>query len=446
MKTLIYLLIFMLSFNFTLFGNDIHINKSVVIESVLLLNAISDEPMFNQNYPNERQHWRALFSRDKNAQEALNIWLERGVGLAYLISGLKFKNIDEFLIALESPEKLFHDIESMFDEPLYEPALKYLKVNHHYLKVYLTFLKNNNFQYFWEQTYFLQIDEAILKANQLLKKINMNNFVHTFNLLTQSHVESKQIQIYITTLSGGVGYKLMGWRIGISTDKVSEIPLQFPHELCHHFNPSKENLFRLKQLAYQDPYYNRVFTRIYTDYREGLEEEFVYASGLYLSYISGMMSYKSALKHIKTAYFQDFSSGGHGVPITGIIFDQLLREELTLNFDYNIFIEKLFANNTITAGEVENKFILILNDIAGSAGVQIDNISEKVLIVKVWPNLPAANAGILIGDKIISINHQQVQNLSLDEIIDLIIGRPNEERIFLLKRNEQLMEISFRLK
>lgn len=54
-------------------------------------------------------------------------------------------------------------------------------------------------------------------------------------------------------------------------------------------------------------------------------------------------------------------------------------------------------------------------------------VLKEVVIFNVFPNSPAWNAGVKIGDRVLKVNNIDVTNHSVEEIQKLVIGKPNED-------------------
>ncbi len=62
-------------------------------------------------------------------------------------------------------------------------------------------------------------------------------------------------------------------------------------------------------------------------------------------------------------------------------------------------------------------------------------IAKEVTIINVFPNTPAWNAGIRIADRILKVNDTDVTNYNVEQIQNLITGKPKEQvKVTLLTR------------
>jgi carboxyl-terminal processing protease len=67
-------------------------------------------------------------------------------------------------------------------------------------------------------------------------------------------------------------------------------------------------------------------------------------------------------------------------------------------------------------------------------GVSIASIDGKIFVTSTVDGYPAAKGGIMVGDRIISINTKELRNLSLEEVKDLIKGPAGSAITFRIER------------
>lgn len=67
-------------------------------------------------------------------------------------------------------------------------------------------------------------------------------------------------------------------------------------------------------------------------------------------------------------------------------------------------------------------------------------VLKEVVIFNVFPNSPAWNAGVKIGDRVLKVNNIDVTNHSVEEIQKLVIGKPNEDVNITFKTREGIKE------
>ena len=430
-------------------GVTINLRTSEKMEALTFLNAISDDTLLSEPYKDVKNEWRTLFSTNPAAQNALNIWIGRGISLSYLLSTVCGDQLSDLIKALKNQEQTFHQIEKEFDEPAYKDALEYLKKHHEELLIYLNFLQRNNFIDLWHKEYLEPIHASIKKGQQILDRFDLNKFKEMLVLFQNNHSYSEisEINIYITAFSGFYGYQLMGLNTGISSAVVEDLAFLLPHELCHKFNPSQENMSALINLAKRDEYYKNAFNRIYLTHKEGQEEEYVYAAGLYISVMSNLMTKRGALRKIKFAYHNPQNIKDAGVPLAAIIYERLLRQDsIDSNFDYNRFISDLYKNGDINAGSIQKKYEKIISDIAGIAGMKIEIKDGSAVITRLFKGYPAYEVGLKAGDKILKINNTTLEGNSLDEVLDLLAGPKGEKEIIKVEREDTVLNFKFCLK
>jgi C-terminal processing protease CtpA/Prc len=63
----------------------------------------------------------------------------------------------------------------------------------------------------------------------------------------------------------------------------------------------------------------------------------------------------------------------------------------------------------------------------GIIGVKyLHKIGEMSTIIAVYPNTPAESAGVLVGDKLLSVDGVNIMNFNADQVYAMIAGRPGE--------------------
>lgn len=92
--------------------------------------------------------------------------------------------------------------------------------------------------------------------------------------------------------------------------------------------------------------------------------------------------------------------------------------------------------------EEAKEMLRSLSTTTGGLGVRIDSVSSGYLIEQVFRNTPADEAGLEQGDTIVSVDGQEVDNVSQQRISRLLRGEIGEEKVLGIKRGEQLIEIT----
>ncbi|OFZ52295.1 MAG: hypothetical protein A2381_13605 [Bdellovibrionales bacterium RIFOXYB1_FULL_37_110] len=423
--------------------------KSISNDAILLLNILSDNENFYSKYLDVKKYWEEKFLTDVEARNALNELKGNGVGLSYLLTYFLSDNLDDLISSLENFDQTISIIKNQFDEQVYFSTLQFLETHGEELKTYIKFLRKNNFSTYMDSQYGKALSEAIVIANQALSKIDSNKFDIALGFFIPEKFFNSHIPriIYIPALAGYLnGYEMMGLNVALSKDSVDELHMILPHELCHKFEPFQKNIDFLKQLAKEDEYYKGYFNRIYNFYNEAYEEEFVYAAGAYVAVYSGLQSYKFALRNIKGAYPETNNLFYSGVPIAGIIFNQLHAFNPTSGFNYNDYINELFETGFLRANTIEVKFKDSISIIGGIAGLGFEVLPAGIMITQLYEGYPAYESGLKVGDNILSINDIFVTNLNKNEILSLIMGPKGEEKKFVIKRNETALSFFFHLK
>jgi len=82
----------------------------------------------------------------------------------------------------------------------------------------------------------------------------------------------------------------------------------------------------------------------------------------------------------------------------------------------------------------------------GGIGALIGVINDKTVITHPYKSFPAYNAGIRVGDEIVSVNGKKVQGKSTGEISTMLKGQPNTEVELSIKRPGQRENTSVRIR
>ena len=90
---------------------------------------------------------------------------------------------------------------------------------------------------------------------------------------------------------------------------------------------------------------------------------------------------------------------------------------------------------TIFIPEVNNQYIRTINkgEYMG-VGVVIQKIDGEIHITKVLKDMPAYNAGIIVGDIMVSINGKKCAPLELSQVSDMLRGTSSEKLKIEIKR------------
>lgn len=75
-------------------------------------------------------------------------------------------------------------------------------------------------------------------------------------------------------------------------------------------------------------------------------------------------------------------------------------------------------------------------------GVQYTTVSGKAVIERVFKNSPAEKAGIQEGDIIVAVDSRRIDDLSSDEIKDLVIGEPQTKVVITVFRNNEELDVA----
>ncbi|MEC9049830.1 MAG: PDZ domain-containing protein, partial [Candidatus Neomarinimicrobiota bacterium] len=81
----------------------------------------------------------------------------------------------------------------------------------------------------------------------------------------------------------------------------------------------------------------------------------------------------------------------------------------------------------------------------GGVGIQIGRREKVLTVISPMENSPAKRAGIISGDKIIKIDDQETEGLSMDDAAKLIRGKKGSQVVFSIKRFSEEDLIEFEL-
>jgi hypothetical protein len=169
---------------------------------------------------------------------------------------------------------------------------------------------------------------------------------------------------------------------------------------------------------------------------------------------------------------------GLGGPIKGYVgrlpvfeLGSYKLEDIIANYpDNDTYIDKekhqLVNRNGTIGGEILSRFNVIFDFPGGkfyfkkSSGFKdpytynLSGLTVKAtgpefnvfVITEVRKNSAGENAGVMEGDVILSINGRKVNDLKLNDVIGFLNSRPNKNINLLLRRNEEEVKVSFRLR
>ncbi|MBI5211372.1 MAG: PDZ domain-containing protein [Elusimicrobia bacterium] len=397
------------------------IGFSEKLDAAVFLNAISDDPRFSEPWRSVRKEWRAKFAADPAAAKALERWSGRGIQLAYLLSAIPEDSLAAVLKRFDDPKSLARDIRAGLDEPAYEGVLRDLEARPDEVRTILGFLAKSGFLAMRDRKYGDVLQETRRLLEVALFRVDAGRLADLLEAFAGRKAPGRKLRISVLVFSNPMSFQLSGFAVGWGTQKGS-LAWLLAHEFLHKFNPGKENLDALKRLADGDPFYREAWDRVYGEFGEGKEEEFVEAAARFALLKLGLASPARNLRSMKLLYFSERSQKG-GVPLAAVLYDALARRQGGLQgFDYNRFIAAEFSSGRIRAGKVEEAFRKAIKPVSGLAGMVIKEDPKGARVDRVFDGYPAQKAGIAPGDLITRIGGAPLAGKSLDEMLDAVAG------------------------
>src|SRR5262245_23083408 len=65
--------------------------------------------------------------------------------------------------------------------------------------------------------------------------------------------------------------------------------------------------------------------------------------------------------------------------------------------------------------------------LAGRIGAELAATNGTILITRVFRHMPADRAGLVVGDKILRVDSKPTERMSLEDVIEMMVGYPNTE-------------------
>jgi len=415
------------------------------LDAATLLNAISDNPMFNAPWKELREFWLAKISEDSSVQIAFNRWKGRGIQLAYLLSAIPENDLDQTLERLDNPKPMFSLIRQNLDEPAYENIFNDFMEHSSEVKLLFNFFLRNGFTEMRARNYQALLDSTRQRLEKNLENIDVDKFTTLLEIFSGRTVPKKELTIYVLAFSRPLSFQLAGFAIGWASETENWAWL-LTHEFMHKFNPTKSNLDKLRDLAKNDTFYKESFERIYDEFNEGEEEEFVEAASRYIMVRLGLNSKLRSLRSMKFLYYSSKTNRG-GVPLACILFNELCKTEIHAgSFDYNVFIDRCFRNGTIKAGQIQQLFQQSIRPVSGMIGMSIVSDERGARIERTFKDYPAEKVGLSPGDVILKIDSVSIEGKSREDILDLLAGESGKTiRITYMHREEvKLAEVTLR--
>lgn len=395
--------------------------SSETLDAAVFLNAVSDNPRFNAPWGDLREEWLPKLAKDPAAAHALRRWSGRGIQLAYLLSALPENDLDTLLKRFDRPKALVQEIRNKLDEPAYASVLADLEAHHAEVQVLLEFLVKNGFGAMRQERYGATLRETQAALERILNRFDAARFADLLEAFTGRKIPGRDLRVAVLVFSNPMSFQLNGFTVGWGTRKGS-LEWLLAHEFMHKFNPSGENIAAQRRLAEADPFYTEAWNRIYGEFSEGKEEEFVDAASRFVLLQLGLASPIRNLRSMKLLYFSE-KTGKAGAPLDAVLYDSLVDEGgIPPGFDYNRFILRELSSDRLRSGRFEAAFRKAVQTVSGLAGMVIKEEAVGARVEKVFDGFPAQGAGLKAGDLISDVNGSPLAGRTLDEMLDALAG------------------------
>ncbi|MBI2930605.1 MAG: PDZ domain-containing protein [Planctomycetes bacterium] len=398
------------------------VDFSEKLDSAVFLNAISDKPRFNGPWKAVREVWRKKLAEDPAAAAAFERWGGRGIQLAYLLSALPEDDLEGVLRRFEEPEALVEAVREGLDESAYEPVFDDFRDHREEVRALLSFLRRSGFREMRRADFGAALESARKDLEEDLKAVDAERFVDLLEAFAGRKAPGRKLRIYALAFARPLSFQLSGFAIGWSSERETFARL-LPHEFLHKFNPARDNVERLCRLGEEDAFYREAFGRIYGEFQEGKEEEFVDAAARCIGERLGLVSRARNLRSLKISYFSEATNRG-GAPLVAVLLEELGGASIGPGFDYNAFIARALASEKLQAGRVEALYRRIIKPVGGMMGAAIEADKGGARVWRLLPGMPAELAGLSPGDVIAKIDGVEIAGKSREDMLDLLAGEP----------------------
>jgi len=423
-------------------AQSIAFKSSEVHDAIVFLQVINDSTNQDTIVNEEAKYWRVIFNQTERGKEVLEKLSGRGIAFVYLFSHSNFTDLKSLQAFLENTHTMDFApyLYIQMDEPAYLSAFRLLVREKALFKDYIEILIANRFTeringHFNQST--VELDK---KGKEITSNWDLNKLQNSLGFWTPNTVVYKDsIIVMMSSFSGGYAYQLKGKKLGIPPGYINADDLNYliTHEIAHKFNPSAEILRHLILLKGKDAFYNEVHQRIHNDFKEGLEEEFVMALGLLISYESGRLSENQCWSILKCSFHQ--SKMNKGTAIAAIVFNRLLHVDKNAveNFDLHIFLRDSILP-ILKPNTIKEQYIDAVKNIDGLIGLKL---TTNNTIDFMYKNYPAKNYGLKKGDVILKVNEINVSSKDYSEtlwelrgykgeVMNIVVKRRNKEKVF----------------
>ncbi|MEK7484753.1 MAG: hypothetical protein AABZ60_10535 [Planctomycetota bacterium] len=424
-----WLLLVLFAYHSGLYAQTIQIKTSELFEAFFLLNHIG-----NDSDPNpEVQFWKK--HRSEDARKAVFLWEGRGKDLATLLYPMREKTLATFVEELKNPTAIQARLMAVHSPET--PEFLYFQKYHSSLLTYLETLQNAQFRDFWLGQYGTSLQETLQKIRTHFSEFDRDAFSKGFRWFSGTELPTRsELNLYVIALSNNEKLILTEGDTLFSANLFSELPSAWAHLLFQKIPIGSENLEQVKLLS-QKKYYRKISQRIHI--AQPLSEEYRLAASLYLALQSKILSVREAMFQLKMAYPHSEDPFDTGSPLAAIIFKRLMETPLDSYPNYDEFLTDLWKSQTIPVNYLQRNAQEIWEEVAGNAGIFLQEEQNTFKIGMVLTGYFAEMTGLQKGDLLLNIDEISLENKTLSEVLSLLAGYHGEEKTLTLKRAEEVL-------
>jgi len=396
------------------------VTPSQTTDLCLLLNALSDDPIFSRGYEMEKPRWLPAIKANKEISSAFTTCQSHGIQLAYFL-GPSRQSLNLFL---REPRLWHHLARKELDEPTYRSELEFIFSHHSEFAKILNYFLDAGFDQYWNERINpeLQLQAASIK-HSIEDKIQLST-IQVLERFTKHFLKTASddpLRVHVGYFNGPYNFTQSGGEISLRHDLApDEAPSAVIHEWLHSFNPRPMVIRLHRKLRMQSRFYADAWDRIYVVGREGEEEEFIIAAEMYIDVLEHLRSNRSALLYVKSTY--------GGLPLAGLLFSRLIDtypKGPPIGFDYNHFLKATLTDENFAPERIKQSSEQVIDPVSGSAGLRLNQSANGLAVVQIYPGSGADKAGLSLSDVLLEVNGKDTKSLPMDTFEPISFSRRN---------------------